>query len=88
MNDQEFESMKDLGKRYGATSHEIGQWLAALGLRIVGGDPTVEAFEKGLVKRVFTQRGNYDHPYFIWHVAKTLKLLQAAGHRQVSRKRA
>jgi hypothetical protein len=82
MIDYDFERQTDIGRRFGVSSHVCGKWLAALGLRIVGGDPTDKARTLGLVKSVSIERGNYERPYFIWHVAKTLKLLEAAGHRQ------
>ena len=83
MNEHEFESMRDLGKRYGVSSHKMGGWLAALGLRTVGGSPTGKAFQLGLVKTASTGRGDSDGYFYVWHVAKTMKLLDAAGYQPV-----
>jgi hypothetical protein len=83
MIDAEYVSLTDLGRRFGATSRECGGWLAGLGLRIIGGDPTEEAHRLGLPKLVPTGRGDNDRQFFIWHLQKTVGILEAAGHKQV-----
>ena len=83
MLNPEYESLTDLGKRYGATSHKIGKWLAMLGLRVVGGKPMPKAWELGLVKTAPTNRGEGNHQFYLWHITKTIKLLAAAGHHPV-----
>jgi hypothetical protein len=85
MIDPEYSTLTDIGTKFGCSSHVIGKWLAALGLRVVGGDPTPTAKARGLVKTAPTGRGEGDHPhpFFIWHTEKTVKLLENAGHRQV-----
>ena len=81
MIDNEYSTQTELGRLFGVTSHVIGKWLAALGLRVVGGNPTAKA--QGLVKTAPTGRGEGDHLFFLWHTAKTVKALEDAGHRQV-----
>ena len=75
MSEHEYESMRDLGKRYGISSHKIGKLLVALGLRTVAGRPSARAFELGLVKTASTGRGDENGYFYVWHVAKTTKLL-------------
>jgi hypothetical protein len=84
MRNTEYESLTDLGKRFGVSSHVIGRWLAALGLRVVGkNDPTVKAIQLGLTAKAPTNRGDGCYTYTVWHVAKTVALLEAAGHKQI-----
>jgi len=82
MNDHEYLSLTDLGKRFGVTSRVCGQWLADLGLRVVGGSPTDEAFAMGLVRKIPTNRGTGGY-YYIWHSRKTMALLDKAGHERL-----
>jgi hypothetical protein len=79
----EYESQTELALRYGVTSHVIGRWLAEAGLRVVGGDPTDKAHELGLVKERPTGRGEPGHTYWVWHVAKTTKILNDSGHQEI-----
>jgi hypothetical protein len=81
MIDPEYASLTDLGRRFGATSRECGGWLAGLGLRIIGGDPTEKAHDLGITKQVPISPGDNYHQYYIWHVAKTVRLLEGAGHK-------
>jgi hypothetical protein len=79
MSEHEFESLTDLGRRYGVSSHEMGRWLAKLGLRRVGGLPTDKARELGLVKQIPTGRG--EGFFFVWNVVKTMRVLKKeSGH--------
>ncbi len=80
MIDPEYNKLTDLGRQFGVSSHVIGRWLAELGLRVVAGNPTPRAWALELVRSVPTGRGDGDHPYYIWHVARTVKLLEDAGH--------
>lgn len=82
MLNSEYESLTDLAKRYDTTSHQLGRWLAALGLRVVGGKPTQKAWELGLVKAAPTNRGEGDHLFYLWHVEKTMALLAGHHHAQ------
>lgn len=83
MFDQEFGTLGAIGAMFGETSHVCGKWIAELGLRKVGGAPTAKAFELGLPKKAPTNRGNRDGYFYVWHVEKTAKLLEEAGHRQI-----
>ncbi len=87
MNEQklEYESLTDLGKRFGVSCRRMGVWLEELGLRTVGGDPTPKAHELGLVTTVPTGRGVGNHQFYIWHTSKVINLLAAAKHQQIGR---
>jgi hypothetical protein len=85
MDEHEYESMRELGIRYNVTSHKMGKWLTALGLRTAG-RPSSKAFELGLVKTASTGRGDEDGYFYVWSVLKTMKVLDAAGYQQVSSK--
>ncbi|QDU94128.1 hypothetical protein [Lignipirellula cremea] len=76
----EYMSMTQIGKLFGATSHQIGKWLKELGLRDGNGSPSSEAFERNLVDQRFDAKGNY---IYQWHSEKTFELLEAAGHERV-----
>lgn len=83
MFDQEYANLTALGAMFGVSSHVCGKWLAELGLRKVGGVPARKAFELGLPKKLPTNRGNGEGYYFIWHLEKTVKLLDEAGHKRI-----
>ena len=80
--DTKFASLTKIDKLFGVSSQKVGGWLAELGLRIVGGDPTEKARSLGLTKKVPTGRGDVDRQFYIWHISKTVKLLEEAGHQQ------
>jgi hypothetical protein len=81
----EYESLTDLGKRFGVSCRKMGVWLEELGLRTVGGDPTPKAHELGLVTTAPTGRGVGNHQFYIWHISKVIDLLEAAKHQQIGR---
>lgn len=83
MFDQEFGNLGAIGAMFGVSSHVCGRWLADLGLRKVGRTPTTKAFDLGLPKKVPTNRGNGDGYFYVWHVFKTIKLLEKAGHKRI-----
>jgi hypothetical protein len=83
MSKYEFESLTDLGKKFGVSNQQVGKWLDLLGLRVVGGSPTTQAFELGLVKTTPTGRGNANGYFYTWHAEKTLKLLEEAGRQRI-----
>jgi hypothetical protein len=83
MFDQEFGKLGAIGTMFGVSSHACGKWLAELGLRKVGGAPTAKAFALGLPKKVPTNRGNGDGYFYVWHVERTAKLLEEAGHKRI-----
>jgi hypothetical protein len=81
MND-DYLSLTKLGKLYGVSSHKVGRWLVALGLRTNDKRPSESAFSGGFVaQRDSTQPGTY---YWVWHAAKTVHLLNEAGYQAVS----
>jgi hypothetical protein len=78
MND-EFLSMTELGKLYGVSSHKMGKWLVALGLRDNNKKPSRSAFENAFVQqRDSTQPGTY---FWVWNKGKTMLALEKAGHK-------
>jgi len=81
MFDHEYANLTALGRKFGVSSHVVGRWLDELGLRKVGKAPSRRAFDLGLPKKAPTNRG--DGHYFIWHLEKTVKLLEEAGHRRI-----
>jgi hypothetical protein len=68
--------MREIGKLFGVTNHTVGRKLKTLGLRTTDGKPSCEAFVRGLVARNFTDDQNY---WWVWHVEKTVPLLETAG---------
>jgi hypothetical protein len=70
-------SMRQLGKLFGVTSHQIGRWLTAKGFRTVEGKPSHFAFNGGFVERADNGRGGY---YYVWQATKTIAALEQAGH--------
>lgn len=83
--DSEFASLTDIGRRCGVSCRVVGKWLADLGLRHIGGSPSREAFEAGLVKKAPTNRGDGDGYFYVWQIARTVGLLEKAGHKQAGR---
>lgn len=77
----EYVSQTELGKLFGATSHEVGKWLVACGLRNDRKRPSQRAFDEGFVRTTGTGRGVVGSYYYVWSRAKTIAALQAAGHR-------
>lgn len=85
MFDHEYANQTALGTYFGVSSHVVGRWLDELGLWKVGHAPTRKAFDLGLPKKAPTNRGNGNGSYFIWHIRKTVKLLEEAGHRRIQK---
>ena len=78
----EFMSLTDLGKLYGVTSHKVGRWLVALGLRTADKKPSTKAFQDGFVsRRDSTQPGTY---YWVWHAEMTMLVLDSTGHKRTT----
>lgn len=76
-----FLSQTDLGKLFGATSHEVGKWLVACGLRTRDKKPSQQAFDEGFVKTAGTGRGVVGSYFYVWNEQKTVAALRSAGHR-------
>lgn len=76
MNHDAFWTMRDIGKEFGLTNHQVGKVLTQIGLRI-DGKPTGSAFQDGWVHQRFAPDGqNY---MWAWSVTKTRALLQRQG---------
>jgi hypothetical protein len=79
MND-EFLSLTELGRLYGVSSHIMGRWLVALGLRTGDKKPSTAAFQGGYVtQRASTRPGTY---FWVWHAQRTMRMLGEAGYRK------
>jgi len=77
MSDNDFMTMRDIGKLFGKTSHTIGRTLKELGLRTEAGKPSRQAFEAGQCNQRWTQdRMNY---CWAWKREETIRLLQEHG---------
>jgi hypothetical protein len=74
-------SQTELGKLFGATSHEIGKWLLDIGLRNEWKKPSKRAFDEGFVSTAGTNRGGTGGYFYVWSREKTVAALQSAGHR-------
>jgi hypothetical protein len=74
-------SQTEIGKLFGATSHEVGKWLFDIGLRNEWKKPSKRAFDEGFVRTTGTGRGLVGSYYYVWHKARTVAALQSAGHR-------
>lgn len=73
-----YATMKSIGKDFGTTSHQVGKWLTALGLRD-NGHPTSKAFDQSFVTQCdSTQPGTY---FYVWHRKRTTDALIRAGHK-------
>jgi hypothetical protein len=76
-------SLTQIGEVFGTTSHQVGRWLAKIGLRYQskhGWKPSREAHAGGFVKDVGTGGLNY---IWAWHTERTIKALEDAGHKVV-----
>ena len=73
----EFATMREIGKVFGVTNHTVGRKLKELGLRTTDGKPSGKSFAMGLVEQKFTD--DYRHYCWVWHVEKTVSLLEEAG---------
>ena len=82
----EYQMMSRIGDHFGVSSHIIGRWLLALGLRVRGKngmEPSPEARSLGLVVELPDARNG--HPGWLWHWTKTIALLEEAGHKPTSK---
>lgn len=85
MNDG-FLCMTELGRFYGISGKRMGQRLTKIGLRTERREPSHMAREGGYVRqRPSTNPGTF---YYVWHVEKTMQLLEQHGYRVVGRKNA
>ena len=72
-------SQTELGILFGVSSHKIGRWLTALGLRY-NGTPSEQAHHDGYVSTRPHRNKGY---YWRWHGLKTVAALERAGHVQI-----
>jgi len=72
----EYLSQTELGKLFGVSSHTIGRWLTAAGLRGPDGKPSLHGWEY-VSQRPSTNPGTY---FNVWHREKTVRLLESKGH--------
>lgn len=77
----EYMSLKQLGLLFGVSGIVVGRWLVEAGLRTPELLPSRKAIEYGMVKEVSTVDGGL--PFIVWHRARTIKVLEAMGHRRV-----
>ena len=79
-----FDTMTNIGASYGLTCTQLGKILKKNGLRSTESPskPTPRAFDVGMVRQKFDSDGHY---IWIWHVAKTCKLLEHIGHKRESK---
>ena len=79
MNEEVYKTMREIGKEFNATSHEVGRWLKNQGLRLENGQPSSEAKRDGWVKKVdSTKPRTY---FYAWNHAKIKDLFQIMGYR-------
>ena len=73
-------SQRQLGELFGVSSHVIGRWLVAAGLRTTDNKPSQYAHEHHYCER--TQNGPTGY-FWTWDRLKTIKALEADGHVRV-----
>lgn len=77
----QYMSLTQIGEVFGTTSHQVGRWLAKIGLRTEGKQglkPSREAYAGGYVMDVPSRNQGY---IWAWHTEKTVKALEDAGHK-------
>jgi hypothetical protein len=72
-----FMTLTQLGKIFGVTNQQVGKWLVEIGLRTTENKPSHEAFQGEFVEQVPSRNDKYT---WGWHSAKTVAVLEAAGH--------
>ena len=73
-------SQRQLGKIFGVSSHVIGRWLKAIGLRNPNGKPSYKAFQEEFVDQAPNGKGGY---YYVWNAERTIAALEEAGHQRI-----
>lgn len=74
----EYLTQTQLGKLFDCSSHDIGRWLVAIGLRDQKGKPSTEAFAGVFCKQLPSRNDGY---CWGWHAKKTTQALEKAGHK-------
>lgn len=77
----EYATMKDIGRDYGLTSHQVGSLLKENKLRTAEGRPSSLAYDLRMVDQKFDGFGHY---IWAWHVKKMRMLLERLGHKRAS----
>jgi hypothetical protein len=81
MNDGDYTTMREIGKRFDASSHDVGRWLTEIGLRTQHKEPSREAITGGYCKRRAMEGG--PGTLVVWNTEKTAAALEQAGHKQI-----
>lgn len=68
-------NMRELGRLFGRTSHDVGRILKHHGYRADDGKPTKKSFDSELVREHFCS-GYYS---WLWHLERTAALLETLG---------
>jgi len=79
----EFMNMKQIGKLYGKTSHQVGRELKELGYRSTDGKATKRALSENMA---VLQR-DAEHPQWVcvmWNKAKVCELLEDFGWKRIA----
>jgi hypothetical protein len=75
-------TQRQLGVEYGVSSHEIGKWLIAGGLRDKSGRPSALAFLSEVVVKEECQ--NKGHFFYRWNEDFVDELFQKNGKKKLS----
>ncbi len=78
---REYMDMNELGRLFGVSGRVVGSRLKELGLRDYRRNPTQQAENQRLVDYDFERHGTYTK---LWHVERTVKILEDAGLALVS----
>lgn len=71
----EWTNMRDIGRLFGRTSHDVGRFLKHHEYRMSNGKPTKKSFDGGLIREHFSN-GYYS---WDWHLERTAALLETFG---------
>ena len=74
-----FSNLTELGQMFGVSSHDMGNWLVAIGLRTDDKKPSREAFAGGYVDQAPTNRG-FGGYYWVWDRERTVAALEEKGY--------
>ena len=77
----EYMTQTQLGQLFGVSSHKIGRWLVAIGLRTEDKRPSDGAHHGGFCTTAPSGTSGYR---WVWNSQKTVQALQEAGHTLVS----
>jgi hypothetical protein len=80
MNNDTFVRMRDVGRVFGKTNHDVGRLLKHHGYRSVNGKPTAKAFECQLIRAVWSG----DYYSWDWSLSRTTALLETFGWKRKS----